>query len=148
LRAAGDPDTAGVDLGPGEAFGERALLGSGALPAAVALTRVRRSPLPRHAIDPGAAARPDSPQSYQPLVAGRPAAHGWGPQLEKADCGLAALAMVARRLGAGVSVEELRRKATPGPEGLTLQQLRRLAEEVGLRCQSVRVSVDRLGRVC
>jgi len=148
LRAAGDPDTAGVDLGPGEAFGERALLGSGALPTAVALTDVRCSVLPRHAFDPGAAARPKSLQSYQPLLPDRPAAHVWVPQREKADCGLAALAMVARRLGAGVSVEELRRKATPGPEGLTLQRLRRLAEEVGLRCQSVRVSVDRLGRVC
>jgi CRP-like cAMP-binding protein len=147
LRAADDPDSAGVDLGPGEAFGERALLGSGALPTAVALTDVRCSVLPRHAFDPGAAARPKSLQSYEPLLADRPAAHVWVPQLEKADCGLAALAMVARRLGAGVSVEELRRKAAPGPEGLTLQQLRRLAEEVGLRCQSVRVSVDRLGRV-
>src|SRR5262249_13286882 len=42
---------------------------------------------------------------------------------------------------------ELRRKAAPGPEGLTLQQLRRLAEEGGMPCQSVRVSVDRLGQV-
>ena len=35
----------------------------------------------------------------------------------------------------------------PGPEGLTLAQLRRLAAEVGLPCQSVRVSVDRLGQI-
>jgi ATP-binding cassette subfamily B protein len=44
-------------------------------------------------------------------------------------------------------VEQLRQQVTPGPEGLTLQQLRRLAEEAGLPCQSVRVSVDRLGQV-
>src|SRR5262249_11757264 len=37
LQAAGEPDTAGVDLGPGETFGEQALLGWGALPVAVAL---------------------------------------------------------------------------------------------------------------
>ena len=148
LQGAGEPDTAGVELGPGETFGERALLGSGELPVAVALTDVRCSVLLRHAFDPSAPPSSNVAQSYEPRLPGRPESHTWVPQLEKADCGLAALAMVARRLGAGVSVEELRRKATPGPEGLTLQRLRRLAEEVGLRCQSVRVSVDRLGRVC
>ena len=78
---------------------------------------------------------------------GRPEAHSWVPQLEKADCGLAALTMVGRRLGARMSVEELRRKVAPGPEGVSLQRLRLLAGEVGLACQSVRVSVDRLGQV-
>ena len=147
LQAAGEPDTAGVDLGPGESFGERALLGAGELPVAVAFTDVRCSVLLRHAFDPTAPARSMVAQSYEPLLPGRPESHAWVPQLEKADCGLAALAMVALRRGARVSVEELRRKAAPGPEGLTLQQLRRLAEEVGLPCQSVRVSVDRLGQV-
>jgi CRP-like cAMP-binding protein len=147
LQAGDDPDAGGVDLGPGEAFGERALLGTGELPVAVALTDVRCSVLLRHAFDPSAPARSKAAQSYEPLLPGRPDAHVWVPQLERADCGLAALAMVALRLGARVSVEGLRQKVTPGPEGLTLQQLRRLAEEVGLPCQAVRVSVDRLGQV-
>jgi ATP-binding cassette subfamily B protein RaxB len=69
------------------------------------------------------------------------------PQLEKADGGLAALAMVALRRGARVSVEELRLGVTPGPEGLTLQQLRQVAAAVGLPGQSARVSVERLGQV-
>jgi CRP-like cAMP-binding protein len=146
-QAAGGPDTAGVDLGPGESFGERALLGTGGLPVAVALTDVRCSVLPRHAFDPSAPGRSMVAQSYEPLLPGRPDAHAWVPQLEKADCGLAALAMVGRRLGAGVSVEELRRKVAPGPAGLSLQQLRWLAAEVGLPCQAVRVAVDRLGQV-
>jgi ATP-binding cassette, subfamily B, bacterial CvaB/MchF/RaxB len=69
------------------------------------------------------------------------------PQQERADCGLAALAMVAQRCGARLSVESLRARAAPGPEGLTLQRLRHLAEEVGLPCRSAQVSEDRLGQV-
>jgi ABC-type bacteriocin/lantibiotic exporter with double-glycine peptidase domain len=46
-----------------------------------------------------------------------------------------------------VSVEELRSQAVPGPDGLSLQQLRKLATENGLSCRPVRVSADRLGEV-
>ena len=49
------------------------------------------------------------------------------PQQEETDCGLASLAMVCLRLGAKVSVEELRQKVAPGPQGLSLQQLRQAA---------------------
>jgi hypothetical protein len=41
--------------------------------------------------------------AYEPWLPARPAAHVWVPQLEPTDCGLAALAMVGRRLGSGVS---------------------------------------------
>jgi CRP-like cAMP-binding protein len=138
---------AGVDLGPGETFGERALLGSGGLPTAVALSDVRCQVLARCVFDPSAPAQSRMAQSYEPRLGGWPAAHVWVPQREKSDCGLAALAMVGRRCGAAVSVEELRQKVTPGPEGVSLQRLRLLAEEVGLTCRSVRVSVERLGQV-
>jgi CRP-like cAMP-binding protein len=142
LQAAGE-----LDLGPGDTFGEGALVGSGDLPMAVALTDVRCQMLLRQAFDPSAPARSRVAQSYEPRLPGRPEAHVWVPQREKSDCGLAALAMVAPRLGVRVTAEQLRQQVTPGPEGLTLQQLRRLAEEAGLPCQSVRVSVDRLGQV-
>ena len=147
LQAGEGSGAAGADLGPGESFGERALVGPGGLPTAVALSDVRCQVLLRHAFDPSAPARSRVAQSYEPRLPGRPEAHVWVPQLEKSDCGLAALAMVGLRRGAPVSVEELRRKVTPGPEGLSLQRLRLLAGEVGLACQSVRVSVDRLGQV-
>jgi len=147
LQAAGAEDTAGVDLGPGEAFGERALLGWGDLPEAVALSEVRCQVLARRAFDPSAAGGSRLMQSYEPRMPHRPDAHVWVPQLENSDCGLAALAMVGLRFGTKVSVEELRRKAVPGPEGLSIQQLRQLADEIGLSCHSVRVSVDRLGQV-
>jgi ABC-type bacteriocin/lantibiotic exporter with double-glycine peptidase domain len=55
--------------------------------------------------------------------------------------------MVGRRFGARVSVEELRLQVVPGPEGLNLQQLQRLAAENGLPCRPARVSADRLGQV-
>jgi ATP-binding cassette subfamily B protein RaxB len=55
--------------------------------------------------------------------------------------------MVCLRLGTKVSVEELRQRAAPGPQGLSLQQLRLVATDRGLACRCVRVSVDRLGQV-
>jgi CRP-like cAMP-binding protein len=146
LRASDEPEAAGVDLGPGETFGERALLGSGDLPVAVAVSDVRCQVLYRHAFDPSSRWSTVA-QSYLPLVRDRPKAHTWVPQLEKADCGLASLAMVALRRGARVSVAELRQRVTPGPEGLTLQQLRQLAAAAGLPCQSAQVSATRLGQV-
>jgi hypothetical protein len=136
-----------ADLGPGESFGERALRGSGGLPVAVARTDLRCRVLLRHAFDPGAPARSNVVQSYEPLLADRPEAHAWVPQRERADCGLAALAMVALRAGARLTVEGLRARIAPGPDGLNLQQLRLLAEQVGLPCRSARVSADRLGQV-
>jgi hypothetical protein len=96
LHAAG-----AVDLGPGDTFGEGALVGSGDLPMAVALTDVRCQMLLRQALGPSAPARSRMAQSSEPRLPGRPAAHVWVPQREKSDCGLAALAMVAPRLGPG-----------------------------------------------
>jgi ABC-type bacteriocin/lantibiotic exporter with double-glycine peptidase domain len=55
--------------------------------------------------------------------------------------------MVSLRLGTPMSVEDLRAKVSPEPEGLSLQQLHDLAAEHGLPCQAVRVSVNRLGQV-
>ena len=107
----------GVDLGPGETFGERGLVGPADLPVAVALTDVRCQVLSRHDFDPSAPLWSKVVQSYQPRLPARPKAHVWVPQLEPTDCGLAALAMVGLRLGAPVSVEELRAKVTPGPAG-------------------------------
>lgn len=136
-----------MDLGPGETFGERGLLGSGDVPEVVALSDVHCQMLARRAFDPSAPDRSLVAQSYEPRMPERPDAHVWVPQQEKSDCGLAALAMVGLRCGVKVSREELRQKASLGKEGLSVQQLRQLAEEIGLPCRSVRVAVDRLGQV-
>jgi CRP-like cAMP-binding protein len=135
------------DLGPGNTFGEQALVGSGDLPLVVALSAVRCQFLARQDFDPNAPVWSKIAQSYLPYGPERPATHVWVPQLAPTDCGLAALAMVSLRLERQVSVEDLRQKAAPGPEGLTLEQLRQLAESIGLTCQGVRVSVQRLGQV-
>ncbi len=140
-------DAAGVDLGPGDMFGERALIGPANLPAAVALTDVRCQVLERQAFDPTAPLWSRVVQSYQPRLPAPPKAHVWVPQLGPTDCGLAALAMVSLRLDAPVSVGELQAKVSLGPQGLTLQQMEQLGAEVGLACQAVRVSADRLRQV-
>jgi CRP-like cAMP-binding protein len=135
------------ELGPGATFGERGLAGAGEVPAAVALTDVHCQVLTRHDIDPSAPIRSLGGQSYVPRHRARPAAHVWVPQLEESDCGLASLVMVGLRLEVQVSVDQLRQKMAPGPQGLSLQQLCDLAQQVGLPCRAGRVSVDRLGQV-
>jgi hypothetical protein len=140
-------DAEGVDLGPGDAFGERALIGPADLPVVVALTDVRCQALARHDFDPSAALWSKVVQSYKPRLPASSKSHTWVPQLGPTDCGLASLAMVSLRLEAPVSVEELRAKVTPGPLGLTLEQMERLGAEVGLACRAVRVSADRLQQV-
>jgi CRP-like cAMP-binding protein len=54
LHAGDDAETAGVDLGPGDTFGEGALIGPGGLPTALALSDVRCQVLARHEFDPSA----------------------------------------------------------------------------------------------
>jgi len=147
LGACDQSEMAGVDLAPGDAFGERGLIGSGDLPVAVAQTEVRGQVLARHDFDPSAPVWSRVVQSYLPQLPNRPTAHVWVPQLGPTDCGLASLAMVGLRSGILVSVEELRKKVMPGSQGLSMQQLRQLAEEMGLPCQAVRVSADRLRHV-
>lgn len=136
-----------TDLGPGSAFGERGLAGAGGVPTAVARTDVRCQVLTRHDIDPSSPVSSLAGQSYEPRHGARPAAHVWVPQLEETDCGLASLAMVSLRLEVPVSIDQLRQKTVLGPEGLSLQQLCVLAEQIGLRGRAVRVSADRLGQV-
>ncbi|MCE9568095.1 MAG: cyclic nucleotide-binding domain-containing protein [Planctomycetes bacterium] len=143
----GDAPVAAEELGPGEAFGERGLVGSGIVSTAVALTDVRCQVLTRHDIDPTVPVRTLFGQSYEPRHQTRPEAHVWVPQLEETDCGLASLAMVGLRLGVQISVEQLRQKITPDPQGLSLQQLGSLATAIGLSWRAVRVSAARLGQV-
>ena len=147
LHAAGDGATAWADLGPGDTFGEGALVASAALPTALALSEVRCQVLARHDFDPNAPHPSRLAQSYQPRLPARPAGHVWVPQLGPTDCGLAALAMVGRRFGASLSVEALRSHVVPGPKGLNLQELQELAAGNGLPCRPARVSADRLGQV-
>lgn len=134
----------------GQAFGERGLAGVGEVPVAQARTAVRLQCLTRHEFAPGTRATPSQAslvlQSYQ-AKARSSTEYAWVPQLEEADCGLAALAMVATRRGRRTTVEELRSVLPPGPAGLTLAQLRGLASSLGLHPQAVSVAAERLNLV-
>ena len=104
---AGTAEAPPRELGPGDCFGERALLGKDELPIAVALTDVRCPSLPR-----GAFATPAgqsvSRQSRLPDPNTLLKTYVWVGQRDESDCGLASLAMIARYHGAEVSLEDLR----------------------------------------
>jgi Cyclic nucleotide-binding domain/Peptidase C39 family len=118
-------ETLSRELGPGECFGERALAGWGGLATATAAEEVRCLALRR------ADFWPAGPPSFQSLaVAGRP--FPWVGQQEATDCGVAALAMVARCHGVAVSVERLCSLVRLGEKGATLLDLQRAAEALGL----------------
>lgn len=82
------------ELGPGDCFGARALLGRDGLPVAVALTQVECLSLAR------AQFAPDDVhftigQTYSASLAGAQQPFPWHGQREEADCGVAALTMLA-----------------------------------------------------
>jgi CRP-like cAMP-binding protein len=136
-----------ITLGPGDCFGERALLSLATLPVAMAFAPCRLLRLSSSDFYVGVPGEP--PTECQTILPVRPrpsgAAHPWVGQREEADCGPAALAMVARRWGKDVSAEDVRRLAPPGANGVSLLALRRAAEALGFRCQAVRIGVEQLG---
>ena len=65
-------------------------------------------------------------------------------QKRKADCGLAALAMVAGAWGRHWSVDDLAHRIPPGKHGIKLGVLRDLARERGLEAFAIKASRDDL----
>lgn len=61
-------------------------------------------------------------------------------QRQEADCGLAALAMVAGAWGQTVSVDDLARKTPPGGNGVKLGALRDAARNLGLSAYAIHAS--------
>jgi CRP-like cAMP-binding protein len=127
-----------MELGPGDWFGERALAGWQGLPEAVALTETQCLCLPRAAFEsqPGVDHDP-SQQPIRPLSI-RPSTYPWVGQQAEADCGVAALAMVAQHYKRDVPLEELRQCVRVRGKGLNLLELQRLARRVKLTGQAVR----------
>ena len=68
-------------------------------------------------------------------------------QSEAAECGLAALAMVAAAHGHAVSLAELRRRHATSLKGAQLGQLISVAHEMGLSARPLRVDLARLGQL-
>ena len=61
-------------------------------------------------------------------------------QVDEADCGAAALAMVCRHFGARVSLARIRNAVGTGIDGTSLRGLARGAESVGLAARALKVS--------
>jgi CRP-like cAMP-binding protein len=135
-----------VVLGRGDCFGERALLGRGGLPAAVARGEVRCLALHRADFGPAPArgGQPSIQTTYhQPGREPFP----WVGQQEAGDCGVAALAMIARCHGRQENVGPIRRLVEVGEEGASLLGLQQAATALGLPCRAVRLDPARLAEV-
>ena len=61
-------------------------------------------------------------------------------QVDEADCGAAALAMVCRHFGARVSLARVRQQVGTGVDGTSLRGLARGGEELGLATKALKVS--------
>ncbi len=81
-----------------------------------------------------------------PLSVGerRPARYPWLAQRDRNDCGLAALAMIARFHGLDVTVKRLRELIDLGPEGTSLLSLGLAAAALGLDWRAVLTEFDHL----
>ena len=65
-------------------------------------------------------------------------------QMEAAECGLACLAMVAGHYGAGFGLEELRVKFDVSVRGTSLQDLAKIADQMGLNARCVELDADEI----
>jgi predicted double-glycine peptidase len=146
LHPAGDDvGQAPRELGPGDCFGEGALLDGVCLPLAVALSDVQCRVLCRKDFLPAQAADGVGQQTYQLSRSFRP--FPWVGQRDQADCGVAALGMVARHFERDVSQETLRGLVRVGAHGASLLELRQAAQRLGLPCQAVRIGAGQLRQV-
>ena len=66
---------------------------------------------------------------------------------EAAECGIAALAMVANALGYRCTLAELRQRFSLSLKGATLSQLIDMAGQTGLQGRALRLDMDELGQL-
>ena len=114
--------------------GDDARLGRQAAPAAC------RRPRTTSAWRPASTSR----TARRPSRGSRRASFPFVRQIDFADCGVAALAMVCRAFGRKVSLPFIRHVAGTGQEGTSLRGIMRAAEEAGLDGHAFKASKDRL----
>ena len=68
-------------------------------------------------------------------------------QADRAECGLACLAMVAGYFGYRAPMHEYRRRFRISQRGMTLLRLRNLAEQLDFKCRAVRVELGELSQL-
>jgi CRP-like cAMP-binding protein len=142
----GDPQGEPVVLGPGDAFGEMALLGGRGLPQAVARAETECLSLRREAFyQPLHGGAPSNMQSLRQGLSAAPRSYPWVRQESATDCGVAALAMVARFHGRDVGLLDcLRRVARVRQAGTSLLEVQRAAALLGFHGHAVRLGVEEL----
>ena len=65
-------------------------------------------------------------------------------QADRAECGVACLAMVAAYYGYRATLREYRLRFRPSVRGMTLGRLQRCADEIGLKGRAIRAELDEL----
>jgi CRP-like cAMP-binding protein len=137
--AGGSPQT----VGPGDCFGERALLGQAGLSLAEAETDAECLALRRDAFEGRQTAGAAGSLQTQ-CVAAETTDYVWVAQQDANDCGAAALAMAARQHGLDLSPEEVRRRLRLEARGASLRDMQQAAEALGLGGRPVRVGIEQL----
>jgi hypothetical protein len=141
-------NTPSRELGQGEWLGEQALLEEGSIPTAVTLTEVQCRRLTRSAfLVQTLTSKPEGCLQTTRLPAGSPPRFEWVGQQQEVDCSLACLAMIAHCQGRMIGVEQLRQRLHPGDKGVSLMELQRLAEAIGLPCAAVRLGSQQWGEL-
>ncbi|HKI34308.1 MAG TPA: cyclic nucleotide-binding domain-containing protein [Gemmataceae bacterium] len=140
LSSPGGPPRA---LGPGDCFGERALLGLAGLPLAEAESDAECLALRRDAFEGRQSAGAAGSLQTQ-CAAAEPAGYGWVAQQDANDCGAAALAMVARQHGLDVSPGDVRGRLRLGARGASLLEMQQAAAALDLGGRPVRVGIEQL----
>jgi subfamily B ATP-binding cassette protein HlyB/CyaB len=138
-------------LGSGDCFGEKALLGQEGLPVAVALAPTQCLCLTRaHFDSSNPAAQAGTPSLYQTILARLTPdqqRYLWIGQREESDCGIASLAMLVRFHGLDIPLERVRAEVRIGADGATLRELQRAGTQLGLRCRAVQIELRQLAQV-
>lgn len=135
----------GAELGPGDSFGTEALLGLGSPVDLVALTAVDCFCLSRREFE-RLHLVVEAP-SVQSVAASVGTVFSWVGQQGAADCGAAALAMAARRLGRRVAIEDVHELLVLGERGVHMESLARAAAALGLSVHAVAVGPEALTTV-
>ena len=132
------------ELRTGDCFGERALAGRRGLPWAVTLSDTQCLCLSRASFE---GSKGSGGESFQSLLVPSLQSFPWVGQEEAADCGLAALAMIARFYDQKITVAAIRERVQLDPRGASLSELARIAGELGFKAQAVRIGDDQYFQV-
>ena len=65
-------------------------------------------------------------------------------QSEMSECGLAVIAMIASYHGKQISMREIRQQYTVARDGMSLFQIIKICEEMGLACRPLQLSLDQM----